>query len=101
MKLPESIRIGYATYTIQAWDVSNATCAEAYGCCDHENQIIYIYEGLDGLRAFDTLLHEILHAVWHFAKLPDSEEEEIVHRLATMLTMVKDDNPDWCKLWSK
>lgn len=101
MKLPKKIKIGYKTYSIKPWSASDVACSEAYGCCDNDSQIIYIYDDLDDLSKFDTLLHEILHAIWNFADLPNDQEEEIVNRLATWLTLVASENPAWASLWSK
>ena len=51
-------------------------------------------------QASDTLLHEVMHAIWSESGLdhiPDLNEETVVRTLATWLRIVFRDNPDFTK----
>ena len=65
---------------------------EAYGDCCNEKKLIRIYCGTALSVVRDTLLHEILHAVWHLSYLLNNEEEEkAVSRISTVLIGFFDD----------
>jgi Zn-dependent peptidase ImmA (M78 family) len=90
----KSIRIGYRTYQIKAWTDLELVTTESYGQCDKQRGIIYVCTHLDDVVIADTLLHEVLHAVWHEYGLQDDDREErIVHTLASGLIQVMRDNP--------
>ena len=93
----KKIKIGSVDYTIKMLpeDVDNQ-----YGACVYEHQIIYLSPNQLHQSASDTLLHEILHAIWHEAGLEHSDvliEETVVRTLATWLRIVFRDNPQIVK----
>ena len=90
----KSIRIGYRTYKIKEWSEAELVTTESFGQCDKQRGIIYVCAHLDPVVVADTLLHEILHAVWHeYGCQDDDREERIVHTLASGLIQVMRDNP--------
>lgn len=92
--MPSSIKVGYRTYTIRTWDILEADNANAWGLCDHANGIIWLCTEIDPKIVVDTLLHEIMHAIWNYMGLDEKHgEEPIVHRIGTGLTQVFCDNP--------
>ena len=91
----KSIRIGYRQYQVKAWSDAELLTTESYGQCDKQRAIIYVCTHLDDDLVADTLLHEILHAIWHEYGLQDDDREErIVHTLASGFIQVMKDNPN-------
>lgn len=101
IKLPESVRVGYRVYTIEAWASSEASGARRYGQCCHLSLKIKVDLTYGPVQAAETLLHELLHACWVVSSLDDIEspiEEVAVGHLSGILTQVFQDNPevmDW------
>lgn len=94
-KLPKAISVGYRTYGVNPLEMADHEMTEKYGWCDKANNQIYVYTGSEPMVVADTLLHEILHAVWFYMGLDDKHDEEaVVNRLATGFTTVLYDNPD-------
>ena len=93
--MPESIRVGYRTYSVELWPEEAATDAGCYGDCNHIKHRIRIGEGPPRERA-STLLHEVMHAVWTFGCLGQLEDEEhAVSVQSHLLYAVLVDNPDF------
>lgn len=94
-KMPKLISIGYRTYEVTPLEMADHEMTEKYGWCDKANCNIYVYTGGEAMVVADTLLHEVLHAVWAHMGLDDKHEEEaVVNRLSTGLSTVMYDNPD-------
>lgn len=94
MNLPSTIRVGAATYSLVVEPIQGED--PEYGNCDTHTQVITISSNQTAQSAGDTLLHEVLHAIWNesglaFIKRPD--EETVVRITATWLRMVFIDNP--------
>jgi len=92
--IPPSIKIGATDYTVR---IEDTLPDDDFGYSDSRLQEIAISKDQNKQAAADTLLHEILHAIWHesglFAiKRPD--EETIVRITSTWLCLVFRDNPD-------
>lgn len=93
--IPRAISVGYRTYGVNPLEMADHEMTEKYGWCDKVNNQIYIYTNSEPMVVADTLLHEILHAVWFYMGLDDKHDEEaIVNRLATGFTTVLYDNPE-------
>jgi Zn-dependent peptidase ImmA (M78 family) len=105
-KLPRKVKIGPYNYVIKLYPDATTT---DYGACVYNHQTIFLSANQHAERAGDTLLHEILHAIWDvagFDVMPELHEESIVRSTATMLSAVLRDNPqiaafilDPNKLW--
>lgn len=67
---------------------------DLYGKMHYGHSSIDVDDGQSDAETADTLLHEILHAVWAYRNLPDRcREERAVTELASGLTAVFRDNP--------
>lgn len=91
--LPEHLKIGYEVYRVSLGTAD----FELQGECDHERGTIILAQNATPRRRMATLMHEILHACWDQAEMSDiadhDKEEQIVNRLASVLTAVLLDNP--------
>lgn len=66
-----------------------------YGNFYAREALIKVREGLPAVEERDTLLHEILHAVWFFMDIgKPSNEEHVVRKMSNGLTAVLQDNPE-------
>lgn len=97
--LPEHLKIGYEIYRVSI-AAKGALEEGETGECDNHLGTILISPDQSVRRKMMVLLHEVFHACWHHADLPDGEEslaalkeEDIVSRLSTVLTAVLLDNP--------
>lgn len=55
----------------------------------------YIHDGLAPALEADTTLHELLHAAWSVAGLPDkATEEQAINSLTPIILCILRDNPD-------
>jgi hypothetical protein len=72
---------------------------ENLGQCDHKKMMICIEEEQVPVEELDTVIHEILHAIWYQMSIGEGpmEEEPIVRRTANGLLQVILDNPDLLK----
>ena len=99
MKLPDVIKVGPYDFVIEEWTPRMAAANERYGECSCQELTIRIDSSLVPIKMADTLLHELLHAVWWVWGIDDGDNEErTVHKLAIGLTAVWRDNPgllDW------
>lgn len=100
--LPDVVRIGAFDFAIEKMDVRDAMSRGVYGQCSTQLQIISIQRHMPSRqKAIDTLLHELLHAIWWERDLEDADKEErTVGCLGTGLVQVHRDNP-WLADWIK
>jgi hypothetical protein len=93
MYLAPSVKIAHYDFLIQQMGAVMES-AEVHGMCDKSGQVIYIDTGATNAIQKDTLLHEIMHAIWWTAYLEDEDKEErVVSSLSTGLLQVLRDNP--------
>ena len=91
-KLPSKVYVSGHEYLIEEMSEKLYKEREAYGDCCNNQKLIRIYCGTVLSATRDTLLHEILHAIWHLSYLQNSEEEEkAISRIATALIGFFDD----------
>ena len=96
-KYPRKIKIGPYNYVVELFP--DATHSD-HGACVYNHQTIFLSANQHAERAGDTLLHEVLHAIWDvagFDVMPDLHEESIVRGMATMLSAVLKENPQLAK----
>jgi hypothetical protein len=92
--LPQSIRVGpfdmtFVELTGEDAEANNGEFTASDGTIGLRPEF------LDGARAADTLIHEILHAIWFVADLKTEQGEEfIVNTQAIYLTQVFRDHPE-------
>jgi hypothetical protein len=95
--LPTEIKILHKTFSLhhRQWEESfgNGRLAEINFM---NNEINYL--PLSGSETVDSIVHELLHGVFHMfnsnAKLSEDEEEHIVSTLAIGIVTIMSDNPD-------
>lgn len=102
MKLPSKVKINTYTYTISEEDEptsSKIPDQAVWGFCDWTKQEIVIRKGCTTERKRNTLLHEIMHAVFESVhanpssmRADEIEEYFVVHG-APILVDVLRDNP--------
>ena len=102
MTLTTYINILSVEYALFAYDKQIPGTEDDWGLCDKDKRIISIRCHRDPVANVDTLIHEILHAIWYeYQMCEEGEEEEIcVGKLASGLTKVMARNPvllDWIK----
>jgi hypothetical protein len=91
---PKVIKVMGKDYSIKF--VSTSPIAhENLGQCDHKKMLICIEEDQVPVEELDTVIHEILHAIWYQMSIGEGpmEEEPIVRRTANGLLQVILDNP--------
>lgn len=98
-KLPTPIKIGYKEVSLETISTEDAEKEGIYGKYESYNETISIQEGLKGPVLADTLVHELLHAIWNHQGTGDVQglarhEEFLVNTLSTGLIQVLHDNPD-------
>lgn len=106
MDLPPYAKVGHRKYKIESYTAQIASADQRYGFCDLSNAIIKVDAQYGIEKARDTLLHEILHAIYYEWGLQDEDKEErIVSQYGTALTQVMCDSPElrtWLgKAWAK
>jgi len=91
-KLPSKVYVLGHEYAIEEMSEKTHKEREAYGDCCNDRKLIRVYCDMIMSGVRDTLLHEILHAVWHLYYLQNNEEEEkAVSRISTGLIALFDD----------
>ena len=94
---PTKIKIGHYTYVIKEFPKGYTT---DYGACVYAHQTIFLNRNQTAQQAAETLLHEIMHAIWFVASvdfIPDLHEEIIIRTEATWLMSVLDNNKELMK----
>ena len=92
--LPVSVKIGYRHYVIEHWKGRVGIQAGRFGECDTSLAIIRVDDGWSKEKAANTLLHEIMHAIFFEYNMCDEDDEErIVCTMSNALITVMTDNP--------
>lgn len=96
--LPSHIRVGISDYEIVIVRPS-----ENWGRCSTTGNWIELGEDQgSGVRAVETLIHEITHAIYHAYVVKDGDDEErTVTTLARGWAQVYYDNPDLLRWMAK
>lgn len=95
MEMPKKVKIGVFDFAIEDWHPRTAAHKRAYGECETANLVIRIDQSYDQRKVADSLLHEILHAVfWAWGVEDGDKEERLVNTLSTAICTVWRDNPD-------
>jgi Zn-dependent peptidase ImmA (M78 family) len=103
VSFPKKVKVGHVRYTLRE-EKGLASIAEASGTCGEDTQLILIDDQIGPDQQRDTVLHELLHALFYAmnakAILPKEEgsdskelEEKIIFSLATRLLELLRDNP--------
>jgi len=93
MMLPSYIQVGPYRYKVVllAKDMN-----DLYGETDSRNQMIRLHPEQARDSMADTLLHEVMHAIWACSGMHEGRvtEEQAVRGLTTWLLLVLRDNPE-------
>lgn len=95
MIFPEKIKVGPHIVTTMWWGEHDDDREHYFGKFYASKMMIRYDASMKGTLAIDTLLHELMHAVfWVYHMEDDDDEERTVSTMATGLTQVLKDNPD-------
>ena len=96
IKFPDSIRVGYATYSINVFKEGVGEAAGIMGSCDHYDREILIRLDYPNYEILNTLLHEINHAIFKVYRIDvdEDDEERVVLSFTNAWVQVYRDNPD-------
>lgn len=96
--IPNTIKIGHAMWTIDtSKESSDRLCNDGCRGKTYKDKFVICIDGNLPFEAqMETLLHEVLHACFHFIGASDKklEEEDLVTALAPILLTVLKENPD-------
>ena len=92
---PRTIKVLGRTYVISYEPALNLGVPNV-GMCDNYNLVIHVLDGQHQVEEADTLIHELLHAIWFIMSIDHGglDEEAVVLRLASGLVGVFLDNPE-------
>lgn len=91
--LPKSVRVG--PHDIRFRQMEAAEEKDDFGYFKTDAlEISLCKEYAAGTLAVDTVLHELLHAVWFVALKETAAEEHVCTVMATQLTQIIRDNPE-------
>lgn len=95
---PKVIKVMGKNYHIK-FVATSPIAHENLGQCDHKKMLICIEEDQVPVEELDTVIHEVLHAIWYQMSIGEGpmEEEPIVRRTANGLLQVILDNPEMLK----
>ena len=94
MTLPEHIKVG--PFDIAVVEIAADVASRLREDGDFDGDTIHIAAGQRGPALADTVLHELLHAIFKtFALKDEDDEERIVSAMATGLICVFRDNPNF------
>lgn len=97
-ELPEKIKIGFADWdlVVESEAPKELEDVHVFGLCHKHKHTIVFYEGYDEVQNRNTILHEVLHAVWYSLGMEEpASEEHVVTALSNGLMMVLRDNPEF------
>jgi len=90
---PETVKVFNLTFAVKFVPHEEMARAEAFGLCDFEKQLILLDESQSDESLQDTFMHEVLHAICFVLGIDVESEESLVHKLATGLCTVWNQNP--------
>ena len=95
--LPSTVRIGPRDWKIEDWDCYDAAVKNRYGECDYTAKTIRVHWRHGTRKGCETLLHEMLHAIFSEYVIRTGEngddDERVVTTLAGAMASAWRDNP--------
>lgn len=89
----ERIKVGGVTYAIERKEsVEINQDKNYYGVCNFKDTLIQISNTVNEQRQQQTLIHEIMHAVFHEAGIELDNEETVVNQASLVWYQVLKDN---------
>ena len=99
MKMPTSVIVG--PYDIKIGELDPSESEHHYGMFNSQKMEIRLCKEFSSpVRAADTLLHEVIHSIFHIANITTAnpeDEERLVTSLSTQICAVVRQNPDLIK----
>lgn len=97
--LPKWAKVGYRTYRIVQYPEPEQSRDRNFAQHDHAKAEIRVALWIDAEKAANSILHEILHAIYYNWDINEKKacEERVVFPMANGLCSVIIDNPD---LWA-
>jgi hypothetical protein len=93
MKLPDSVRVG--PFDILLGELDEKTAKKIYGLFSEESQMILLRPKFaSGTQCAETLIHELLHAIWNVQNIGGANEERVVTKMSLGLAQVMRDNKE-------
>lgn len=100
MKLPKTIKIGPYDYKIVHKKIREGEACVGDFCSTRSR--IRVTTGMNDIRTVETLLHEVLHAVYYSFNighgLDEAAEENIISLVSTGLAATLRDNPEFAEV---
>lgn len=95
-RLPKSVRVGPHIWRVELWTHLQGSASGKYGECSTQEFRISVQAEVHALSSlFDTVIHELSHAIYWAQDIADDDKEErSVTRYATGWTQVFRDNPE-------
>ena len=89
----KKVKVGGLEYEIKLKDrILSDDNQDCYGMCIAKDCVIELLNNVPKQRQDQTLVHEIMHAVFEEAGITDDNEEDIVNRLSLVWYQVLKDN---------
>jgi hypothetical protein len=98
--LPETVRVGVYEFRIEKWNQHQASANRRWGECSTVEQFIRLQVDMPTrYKAVDTVMHELMHAMyWAYGVQDEDKEERVVIIMASALAALHRDNP-WLAIW--
>jgi hypothetical protein len=95
-RMPKLVRIGPFDFEIVTWTSLESNAARRYGECSTQEQKLRICREMSSCeKLVDTVLHEVLHAIfWAYSIEDGFNEEQTVTRISTAFLSLFRDNPE-------
>lgn len=74
--IPSRVKVGWRVYKVVAANIEEEG-VDHFGACDYKNHIMYVSDEMSYDEQVQTLLHEIMHAIFYetgHATLRDNED---------------------------
>lgn len=95
MKLPRKVKIGCYDISVVDWHPHAAAALGRYGEFSSLELLIRIDLSVNPVVIANTLLHELMHAIYWVYEIRDGDDQErTVTTMATGMTQVFKDNPN-------
>lgn len=95
LKMPAKVRVSCFTVDIIEWDNKEACMRKCFGEFSQDELIIRIDFAQQPQRVVETLIHEVMHAIYGLSGIKDEDKEErIVTAMSRGWMQMCIDNPD-------
>ena len=95
-RIPRTVKVGPHTYRIKRVGTKEFPKhqKELMGCCDYNENLVYMLRGMNLEKSQEILLHELLHACCYPSLIDVQLDDELfVDNMAPHLLQMLQDNP--------